>query len=76
MSSPLSIRLPDDLDAIVREQASVSSGTVTDVIVKALRRGVSINLTQFVKASKMFNGACRLLWIAWTRRNPAGPRRW
>ena len=40
MSSPLSIRLPDDLDAAVREQASAAGGTVTDVIVKALRRGL------------------------------------
>lgn len=41
MSTPLSIRLPEDLDTIIRERASAEPGlTITEVIVTALRRGL------------------------------------
>lgn len=40
MSAPLSIRLPEDLDAIIRERASAPGLTITEVIVTALRRGL------------------------------------
>ena len=40
MPSPISIRLPDDLDALVRDRAAQQGATVTEVIVTALRRGL------------------------------------